>query len=74
MHPRPTVAGAGGLHDDLPAVRRGERGDLGPVVLRRVETRAQAIRTLLSYVGAVVMAAIAGIPSRYLRCDTRFRD
>ena len=44
--------------------------------LRRalMETRAKPIRTLLSYAGAAVMVPIVRIPSRYRRCDTRFRD
>ena len=46
--PGPVAAGAGGLGDDLPAMRRGERVELGLVSWARVETRAQPMRTLLS--------------------------
>ena len=38
--PGPVAASAGSLGNDLPAVRRGERVELGLVFLGRVETRA----------------------------------
>ena len=71
---RPVAAGAGGLHEDLPAVRRSERVELGLVVLRPGGDPAQPARTLLPSRARQSRCQSSRIPSRYPRCDTRFRD